>query len=818
MSKVLKFGANLKYTIIIHKLLKRPGDRVKKQEVILQYKFTWTKRVGDPLKGEEWNEEQTTITDWESPVEGEVVRWMIREGMSVERDMEFVDIKEDCSHTIQFAGLCAMCGKDMTETSWVSRTADTDRAGISMIHDHTDLKFSEIEATGIEEKRQRRLLKQRRLTLVVDLDQTVIHACIEPTIGEWQRDPTSPNYDAVKDVVAFQLHEDVSHGLASRAWYYIKMRPGLKEFLSNAAELYELHVYTMGTRAYAMAIAKIIDPDQRLFGDRIISRDENGSMTAKKLERLFPYYKNMVLIIDDRSDVWPEDRRNLIKVHRYDFFVGIGDINSSFLPKREEIPKDVWPVKAIQVTSEASTAENAVAGSATDEAIGQNERTVGISANTSRISALESLAQVGGDGQALLEEQSAEQENLLEKQIIERPLAHLQEQLDQEGTKEESVKAEADTQNGAHAKPHPHHRHNLLKDDDVELKYLGQHLSRVHKAFYDQYDNALISAHGGRVAQLKPGKTKKIPLNDAADLKIVPDVGDVYPAIKSRVLRGTVLVMSGLVPLPADVLRAEIALQAQSFGAVIERDLSRRTTHLITPNSRTRTSKVRQAASRYPNIKIVTHQWLLDTISKWEQQDSTPYLVEIHESDRKSAPMSPHESDESAADEDSTADEEDNDDLASIFASQETEQDPDGLMPEALASGTSPIQENFDWESVDDELKEFMTSDTDDGNDSDASSSTTDTTRGVRGTKRNHGEITDDDEGDERDVDSPSTSAKKQRISNNRSTALKHAETLAKEASLPTPGGIEDADINDDLNAALEAAFAEPEETTGAEE
>lgn len=62
------------------------------------------------------------------------------------------------------------------------------------------------------------------------------------------------------------------------------------------------------------------------------------------------------------------------------------------------------------------------------------------------------------------------------------------------------------------------------------------------------------------MAQLKPGKTKKIPLNDAADLKIVPDVGDVYPAIKSRVLHGTVMVMTGLVPLNADIMRTEVSL------------------------------------------------------------------------------------------------------------------------------------------------------------------------------------------------------------------------------------------------------------------
>lgn len=41
--------------------------------------------------------------------------------------------------------------------------------------------------------------------------------------------------------------------------------------------MYEMHVYTMGTRAYAVEVCKIIDPDGGLFGGRILSRDESGS-------------------------------------------------------------------------------------------------------------------------------------------------------------------------------------------------------------------------------------------------------------------------------------------------------------------------------------------------------------------------------------------------------------------------------------------------------------------------------------------------------------------------------------------------------------
>lgn len=85
----------------------------------------------------------------------------------------------------------------------------------------------------------------------------------------------------------------------------------------------------MGTRAYAEQVCAAIDPAGKTFGGRILSRDESGSewtvshlpdvrlyfsgLTQKSLQRLFPCDTSMVVIIDDRADVW-EWSPNLIKV------------------------------------------------------------------------------------------------------------------------------------------------------------------------------------------------------------------------------------------------------------------------------------------------------------------------------------------------------------------------------------------------------------------------------------------------------------------------------------------------------------------------
>lgn len=107
----------------------------------------------------------------------------------------------------------------------------------------------------------------KKLSLVVDLDQTVLHATVDPHLERWINDPSSP--DALKDVKPLQLSD-------SPFTYYIKFRPGWKKFFDQAVQLFELHIYTMGSRSYANEIVKLIDSDGLYFSDRIISRDENS--------------------------------------------------------------------------------------------------------------------------------------------------------------------------------------------------------------------------------------------------------------------------------------------------------------------------------------------------------------------------------------------------------------------------------------------------------------------------------------------------------------------------------------------------------------
>jgi TFIIF-interacting CTD phosphatase-like protein len=83
-----------------------------------------------------------------------------------------------------------------------------------------------------------------RHTLVLDLDETLVHCSL----------------DACEDgVQQFALvFEGVSHQVNMRR------RPGVEQFLSRVAELFELVIFTASQRIYAEKVLDLIDPDKKL--------------------------------------------------------------------------------------------------------------------------------------------------------------------------------------------------------------------------------------------------------------------------------------------------------------------------------------------------------------------------------------------------------------------------------------------------------------------------------------------------------------------------------------------------------------------------
>jgi RNA polymerase II subunit A-like phosphatase len=536
----------LRYPYTIQALQKRKDDKVVRSDKLFTY---WYEEL--VTESDRWGVEQKVKKRWpqqfDASTAGKVTRWFIKPGTVIERaGADLVEIEEPCTHETQFGGLCVDCGEDMTKVDYLTKERNVNRAQVNLTHDHTALLVSHNEAVRAEEDTKKRLLNSRKLTLIVDLDQTVIHTTCERTVAEWQADPQNPNYDAVRDVRGFQLADDNISNVAAN-WYYVKMRPGLKEFFDSMSKLYEMHVYTMATRAYAQAIMKIIDPDRKYFGDRILSRDENYTDKLKNLTRLFYQNTAMVVIIDDRADVW-QYSPHLVRVPVFNFFLGAGDINAAFLPKQQELvtqSKDKLPTATANPPKpEAdSLVPISVAGKPADTAPADTAN-----GDLNEIGQQLLTMTAGEDGQ-VLEQQAKEQEKVIIAQQTERPLLQQQLMLDKEDAQADETEDSTEAHGGVEQAEMPKARHSVLNDDDRGLDIIQKHLILVHRTFYDEYVKAKAIPAGGRIAELKGEKSpKKRTLND-----IIPDVAEIMPRIKEEVLDGAVVVFSGIIPLGVDI-------------------------------------------------------------------------------------------------------------------------------------------------------------------------------------------------------------------------------------------------------------------------
>lgn len=620
------------FPVEVTAILKGAGDDIDKFAPILTFKYWHEVEEDDGEESNIPNKPPTMVrkeffSNFESPVKGQIDSWSIKVGDMIEDQEQIVaSVQEPCTHAVQYGGMCAWCGASVADEKDYTDFSNKDRAPISMSHSTAGLTVSLSEAQRLEEGSTKQLIKQRKLILVVDLDQTVIHVTVDPTVGEWKKDPSNPNYEAVKDVRVFSLEEmtmvsyDGGKPVPQLCYYYVKLRPHLKEFLEVVSEKYELHIYTMATRAYAKAIAEIIDPDGRYFGDRILSRDESGSLTQKSLQRLFPVDTSMVAIIDDRGDVWKWSK-NLIRVVPYDFFVGIGDINSSFLPQRAGLVTPHKPEKRddrIEEVKEEVAADATTESNGADKGKGKEEDNVEeqleveteqvldaaekVDKETESESAAKAMPPPGGEAGAgavstspgkpasaspvanmlslnkALPAAEDERKCSLQAQQTDRPLAKLQSDLDSASSSEDETHEE---------------RHHLLVDNDNELVHVQKALIQLHADYYEILDDHVKHRED-----------------------VLPDVQDVLTKLTCPVFGGLVFLFSGIIPIGVNIQNADISQWVKKFGATVVEKPSKQVTHVIAASGNTK--KVREA-SRYKRIKFVYISWVFDCISQWRR-------------------------------------------------------------------------------------------------------------------------------------------------------------------------------------------------------
>ena len=274
-----------------------------------------------------------------------------------------------CSHPVKLNGgkLCGVCGATLASSAYAhlvakkameaASSSDTSRRTqrtINVSGGHS-IDVSNEEAKHIGYREVKSLFRSGQISLVLDLDATLIHATVQRNIQtkmEYEKKvrheerlmTNSPSRSSTLDIPTNKNIEgdfcSLTEGTSLResiistfkmgqTVHFVKLRPNLYEFLDKAHKKFRLYIYTHGTREYAQNIAKLIDPSGKYFHGRILSRSDcPAGLKQKELRRLFPCGVSMVAVLDDREDVWLSSLNNLIKIEPYKFWKDAAEINN----------------------------------------------------------------------------------------------------------------------------------------------------------------------------------------------------------------------------------------------------------------------------------------------------------------------------------------------------------------------------------------------------------------------------------------------------------------------------------------------------------
>ncbi|KAJ1280212.1 hypothetical protein BS78_04G214100 [Paspalum vaginatum] len=231
-----------------------------------------------------------------------------------------------CPHPGYFNGLCFRCGKPQDEE---------DVSGVAFGYIHKGLRLGTTEIDRLRTADLKNLLRERKLVLILDLDHTLINSTriqdISPAEHELGIRTAATKDDQNRSIFAL----DSMHMLT-------KLRPFVREFLKEASNMFEMYIYTMGDKAYAIEIAKLLDPSNVYFPSKVISNSDCTQRHQKGLDVILGA-ENVAVILDDTEYVWQKHKENLILMERYHYFAsscrqfgfGVRSLSESMQDERE---------------------------------------------------------------------------------------------------------------------------------------------------------------------------------------------------------------------------------------------------------------------------------------------------------------------------------------------------------------------------------------------------------------------------------------------------------------------------------------------------
>ena len=199
------------------KVLKEEGKPFKKDDVIAGY-F---------IKG------KGNINYVKSPIYGWIVKY---------EESDKLLILEKCNHDTIYISLCTKCGYKITKND----EKDIKSYGFMK----NDFLITEEKALTIEKAKIDDYLNSKKLILLLDLDNTILHCCSFPIKAFKQEEMKFLN----EKYKLYISNIPIKNDLYRNDSILIKFRPYLLTFLKNIKSKYEIFVYTQGTKEYDTSI------------------------------------------------------------------------------------------------------------------------------------------------------------------------------------------------------------------------------------------------------------------------------------------------------------------------------------------------------------------------------------------------------------------------------------------------------------------------------------------------------------------------------------------------------------------------------------
>ncbi|PVH62445.1 hypothetical protein PAHAL_3G294700 [Panicum hallii] len=233
---------------------------------------------------------------------------------------------ELCPHPGYFGGLCFRCGKPQDEE---------DVSGVAFGYIHKGLRLGTSEIDRLRGADLKNLLRERKLVLILDLDHTLINSTK-------LQDISSAENELGIRTAALKDDPDRSIFTIDSMQMLTKLRPFVHKFLKEASIMFEMYIYTMGDKAYAIEIAKLLDPTNVYFPSKVISNSDCTQRHQKGLDVILGA-ESVAVILDDTEYVWQKHKENLILMERYHYFAsscrqfgfGVRSLSESMQDERE---------------------------------------------------------------------------------------------------------------------------------------------------------------------------------------------------------------------------------------------------------------------------------------------------------------------------------------------------------------------------------------------------------------------------------------------------------------------------------------------------